>query len=285
MILYYLSSVVKDDELPEDLIDVNVRSDYRKLQYLIYTEGRLNGNFERLKSLIAGETISVNTIAQDFSAFNLAKEENFTALLFYLGLITLKPSGLSCEFTVPNETIKRIDVEYLSGALEERNIFNLSTYELSNKLADFARTGDTEVFEFLACEIKRNTGIRDYIYGEACIKSMYLAYLSLSQYYVVKSENELNKGFADIFLKPLNPYVEYVGLVEIKYFPRKNTKTGKGVQKPRKEQIEQTVKEAAEELKKYEKDELVTSFTDKGKKLQKVVLVFHGWELIHITKV
>jgi hypothetical protein len=86
MILYYLASAIRHKRPPKDLIDVNVRSDYRKLQYLIYTEGKLNGNFERLKSLIGGETISVNTITQDFSAFNLEEEENFIALMFYLGL-------------------------------------------------------------------------------------------------------------------------------------------------------------------------------------------------------
>jgi len=58
----------------------------------------------------------------------------------------------------------------------------------------------------------------------------------------------MNKGFADIFLKPLNSYVEYIGLVEFKYINR-------GKKPPT-----------------YLKD---------GLKLQKVVIVFWGWEMVY----
>ena len=36
---------------------------------------------------------------------------------------------------------------------------------------------------------------------------------------------------------------------------------------------------------KYQDDELVTQFTQKGIKLIKVVLVFHGWELVYCKEV
>jgi len=44
---------------------------------------------------------------------------------------------------------------------------------------------------------------------------MYLAYFSIASYFIAKSEKELNKGFADIFIKPFNNlYVKYFGLIE-----------------------------------------------------------------------
>ena len=136
--------------------------------------------------------------------------------------------------------------------------------------------GELNIFEYIATQIKENTGIRDYIYSEQTVKSMYLAYLSLTPYYIVKSEEELNKGFADILLKPLNPYVEYVGLVEFKYIKRGDNPSSKT--------IEMLVQDAQKQLDDYEQYELVTTFTNQGLKLQKVVIVFCGWEMVYCQK-
>ena len=278
MILYFIDHFLSTGQPPDNLIDINVRSDYRKLQYLVYTNHKLNGNFELLKDLIGGHTVSIDNIVQDFSAFDLSKRDNFKSLLFYQGLVTIKDAQLKISMQIPNETIKRIDIDYLRGALEMENIFVLSTDALAQKLKKFALDGNIEVFKFLAAEINRNTGIRDSIYGEQNIKSMLIAYLSLTSYMVAKSEYELNKGFADIYLKPLNPYVKYVGLVEVKYFPR--TKHGNSY-KPSKSEIEAKIDEATQQLEKYANDAEISWWTtDKGKKLQQVILIFHGWELL-----
>ena len=163
MILYYLDPVIKKGHPPRELIDINVRSDYRKLRHLIYTNHRLNGNFELLKQLIGGNAITTDALVQDFSAFNLTKEENFKSLLFYQGLITIKDARLKLSLQIPNETIKRIDIDFLKDSLELEDVFALKTAKLSDLLAGFATEGSLEVFEYLADEIKRNTAIRDYI--------------------------------------------------------------------------------------------------------------------------
>jgi len=272
MVLYFLDHYIKHREAPTELIDINVRSDYSKLRSIIYTNKKLNGNFETLNTLIGGNSVSTANLVQDFSALSLEKEENFKSLMFYLGLVTIDEAKLNIKLKIPNETVKRIDIDFLKDTLELENVFNLKTEKLAEHLANFATDGDIEVFNYLASEIKRNTSIRDYIHNEQTVKNMYLAYLSLTPYYVIKSEAELNKGFADLLLKPLNPYVEYVGLVELKYIKRSEKATPS--------LIEKLITEAKEQLTKYESDELVTNFTSEGIKLQKVVLVFHGWELV-----
>ena len=276
MVLYFIKEYLNEDELPKEMIDINVRSDYSKLRSIIYTNKKLNGNFKTMQTLIGGEHISISNLVQDFSALNLTKEENFKSLLFYLGLVTIQDRKLQLSLKIPNETVKRIDIDFLKEALELERAFVLNTDKLSSLLAKFALHGEIEVFNYLATQIKENTGIRDYIYSEQTVKSMYLAYLSLTPYYVVKSEEELNKGFADILLKPLNPYVEYVGLVEFKYIKRGDTPTAKV--------IETLVIDAQKQLDDYEKDELVTNFTNRGLKLQKVIMVFWGWEMVYCEK-
>jgi response regulator of citrate/malate metabolism len=76
----------------------------------------------------------------------------------------------------------------------------------------------------------------------------------------------LQKGFADILIKPFNnEYIKYFGLLEFKYIKRE--------EKPTKQKIEQ--------LNRYESDSLVTQYSQKGITLKKVILIFHGWELIY----
>ena len=277
MIFYFLKYFIQFKKAPDELIDINVRSDYSKLRDIIYTNKKLNGNFQTLNTLIAGESIALDNLVQDFSALNISKEENFKSLLFYLGLVSIDKANIDIELKIPNETIKRIDIDFLKDSLELENIFTLKTDTLTKHLKNFALNGETEVFEFLADEIKRNTAIRDYIYNEQTIKSMFLAYLSLTSYFVVQSEAELNKGFADLILKPHNPYVEWFGLLEFKYIKRS--------EKINKKLITQQIAQAKEQLEVYEKDELVTQFLEKGKKLKKIVLVFHGWELVGFDKI
>ena len=272
MILYYLQHHINFSKPPKELIDINVRSDYSKLRHIVYTNNKLNGNFQSLQTLIGGDSVSIDTLVQDFSALNLSKEENFKSLMFYLGLVTIDKVELDLDLKIPNETIKRIDIDFLKDSLEYEDIFNLKTAQLARELKSFAIEGNINVFKYLSSEIKNATGLRDYIYNEQSVKSMLLAYLSLTPYYVIKSEAELNKGFSDIFIKPLSPYVKYFAIVEIKYIQKNH--------KPTKAEITKLRKEAKEQLERYEDDELVTQHIENGKILKKIVLVFHGWDLV-----
>nr|MBL0708834.1 AAA family ATPase [Sulfurimonas sp.] len=272
MILYFINKFQKTNKPPKEMIDINVRSDYEKLRSIVYTNKKLNGNFETLQTLIAGDTVSVPNLVQDFSALSLEQANNFKSLMFYLGLVTIDSGELDIDLKIPNETVKRIDIDFLRDTLNLEKLFKLNTDKLEKYQKNFALEGDLSIFEYLAQMIKENTGIRDYITKEQSIKSMYIAYLSLSPYYVVKSELELNKGFADILIKPFNPYVKYMGLLEFKYIKRTDTADDKTVE---------TLKlDAIEQLNRYEKDNLVTQYTNDGVILKKVVLVFHGWEML-----
>jgi len=272
MILYFINHYKINNEMPDEMIDMNVRSDYSKLRTIVYTNKKLNGNFETLQTLIAGDTVSIPNLVQDFSALNLETDENFKSLMFYLGLVTIESRDLDLNLKIPNETVKRIDIDFLRETFALEDIFELKTSELTKTFKEFALNGSLDVFKYLAEMIKENTGIRDYIYKEQSVKSMYMAYLSLSPYYIIKSELELNKGFVDILIKPFNPYVKYVGLLEFKYI-KLSDKADKATVKKLKD-------EAITQLNKYENDSLVTVYTNQGVLVKKVVLIFHGWEML-----
>jgi hypothetical protein len=278
MILYFISEYQSENKIPTEMIDINVRSDYSKLRHIIYTNKRLNGNFDSLRTLITGDTISVNNLVQDFSALNLEKESNFKSLMFYLGLVTIKNREFALNLKIPNETVKRIDIEFLSDTLKVEDMFKVNTDRLEEYLAEFALKGDITVFTYLAQKIKDNSSIRDYIYKEQHIKAMYIAYLSLTPYYIIKSELELNKGFVDILIKPFNnSYIKYFALLEFKYINRDETIT--------KQKIEKLTQEAKEQLNRYQNDELVTQYIKQDITLKKIILIFHGWEMVKLDEV
>ena len=278
MILYFIKEFLSEKNLPREMIDINVRSDYSKLKSIIYSNKKLNGNFKTLQTLIAGESVSISNLVQDFSALNIEKENNFKSFMFYLGLVTIKERAFDLNLKIPNETVKRIDIDFLKDALEIEKVFEINIAQLERDLKAFALEGKLQIFNYIADLIKESTGIRDYIYSEQTVKSMYLAYLSLTPYYVVKSEEEMNKGFSDIFLKPFNPYVEYVGLLEFKYIKR-------GEKKPTKKTIDTLVSNAKKQLLDYEKDEIVSTYLEKGLKLQKVIIIFWGWEMVYCESI
>jgi hypothetical protein len=62
--------------------------------------------------------------------------------------------------------------------------------------------------------------------------------------------------------------------LEFKYIKR-------GKRKPSKKRISSLVAEAKEELDRYEQDELIQNYIKDGLKLQRVVIVFWGWEMVY----
>jgi len=276
MILYYLKSWISTGSVPEELADINMRTDYGKLKWLVYTGKNLNGNFGVLEKLVNGEIITTDRIKDAFSAFELIDKDNFNSLLYYLGLVTIHDIKLDIELKICNETIKSIVAEYISKIIQTEKLFDLDLSEFKTKLKQFALHGNLDAFQYLAERLKQSTGIRDYIKGEQTVKMLHLVYLNLCSYYRVLSEPELNKKFADIILLPKNEYVEYVGLIELKYIPRKESKNIEGL-------IERLKKQAELQLKESAADEMITYWTkEKNKKIGKVILIYYGWELVYM---
>ena len=70
----------------------------------------------------------------------------------------------------------------------------------------------------------RQTGIRDFISGEKVVQGFLAAYLSVTDYYVFRSEAELGKGYADICLEPMvahYPHLRHGYLIELKHLNRR----------------------------------------------------------------
>ncbi len=275
MVLYFILKTTGEKRLPDYLIDQNVRIDYGKLRHLMTIDKRLNGNFSELKSIIeTGEVVS--DIVLSFPIEQLLQRDNFISLLFYFGLLSFagEKSGRPL-LRIPNLTIKDLMYSYIREGFKDVDIFRLDIWELSNLLADMAYKGEWQaVFNFLTAEIKKQTSIRDYLNGEKVIQGFLLAYLNVTQFFLLWSEKEMGGGFADLYLEPFlsrYPDMQYGYLIELKYIPSKGFTDDK---------LQGVISTAQAQLEKYVSDARIQDVTSKVP-IKKLLLVYKGWELIY----
>jgi hypothetical protein len=284
MVLYFIDNYMTGKELPDELIDNNVRIDYGKLRHLIVVDrGKTritNGNFSKLKEIIEkGETSS--KITKGFPLEKLMDPENFESLLFYLGLLTIKgPEKDKLRLEIPNETVKRLYYNYIEEAYRETDIFALNLSIYSDLMTDMAYDGKWRPLLALITDLmSKSMSLRDLVTGEKSIQAFLNVYLGLSDLYIIHSEKELNKGYADLVLEPfLARYagIKYSYILEIKYLKPGNKPGDPGVQA--------LIHTAEEQLKSYSIDKKFKKTIEKTT-LIKVVLIFSGHKAIYIGDV
>jgi len=279
MVLYFINQYMDLETMPDEMIDQNMKTDYKKLKYLVLTDfqGRLrvNGNFEKLKIILQEGEIRSNLTAS-FPAERIIDPENFISLFYYLGLLTIKGTEFGMMvFSIPNETIKQLYYEYIREGYRDTDIFSIDLFKLSGLFTNMAYKGEWEdLILYLSEEMSKQTALRDYIEGEKSVQTFLRVYLNVSNYYITKSESEANRGFCDILLFPRLhsfPDIPYSYMFEIKYIKKKDFT---------KKFLKNKIEEAKEELNKYGQDEGIKKLTG-STELLKIILVFCGVELKH----
>ena len=284
MVLYYLKHSIPNRDVPTYLIDTNVRIDYGKLRHLPVVGRQLNGNFDLLRNIIGEERVDVLRIEPSFPLQQLTSEEDFLSLLHYFGLLSIREvAGGPPRLGIPNQTVKRLMYGYLRDAYRDVEVFQISLFRFEQLLMRMANEGEWRpAFEFLGEAIARQTGIRDYIAGEKVIQGFLAAYLSLADYYVLRSEAELGKGHADIALEPLvarYPHLQRGYLIELKYLKRSQRGESAGDAG-----VAAAAEEATAPLRRYLADKrLERQFP--GVRFIGLIVVFHGWELVFCDEV
>ncbi|MCX6581140.1 MAG: AAA family ATPase [Candidatus Aminicenantes bacterium] len=286
LVLYFLKEYLVNSRIPASLIDHNVGIDYEKLRHLIIIDkksaptGQTNGNFSKLRQIMENHTIH-STIIDSFPIAKLVSPENFTSLLYYFGLLTITGSDEENKaiLKIPNEAIKRLYYDYIKETYEETGILtiDLSRYEAAMK--EMAFSGKWKpLIVYLAEQMEASMGIRDLITGEKAVQAFLNVYLGLSSLYLVYSEKELKKGYADLVLEPFlaqYPGLKYSYLIEIKYIKTQGKKKESAPGKTK------TIKEEAEfQLNKYSRDEKFQKAIGQTT-LKKIVLIFSGTRLAY----
>ena len=287
MILYFLKEYFKIQTIPNDLIDWNVRIDYKKLRHLIILDKggtkTANGNFSRLKQIIEEEEIPSNLV-KGFPVEKLTHTENFLSLLFYFGLLSIKRKTVQDEelvLRIPNETIRRLFYDYIKEGYEETGVFSLDLYTYNRLMHGMAVKGEWEpLLKYICGRLRESMSLRDLITGEKSIQAFLHVYLGLSNLFIIHAEKELNKGYADMVMEPFIAVYEglkYSYVLEIKYIKPE----GKRKKKPAPGIIEKLKSKAEEQLRNYSIDEKFRKSMEKTR-LIKLALIFYGSDLVYM---
>jgi hypothetical protein len=280
---HFFKNSIRGKRITTDLIDDNLRVDYNKLTYLLEQDKDLNGNFKKLTELVEIGGIESN-IRKSFPLAKLAERENYISFMYFLGFIT--HSGIIVNdrpfLKIPNETIKTIMYEYMMSALKKTYQFSIDLDKLLTYVGDMAYEGSFKpAFEFIEKEITRNTSVRDYVTRENLFKTLFAIYLNFYDYYITGSEIELNKGYADLVLKPFYERykkMKYSYMIEFKYITRDID--GEKLQHT----MSRLIEKAKTQLDKYSDDDIgckmfgLKPYGDLT--LKKLIVIFHGWEML-----
>ena len=275
MVLYYINTYLTDGKLPTDLLDQNVRTDYGKLRFLITEKGKLNGNFNVLKELL-DKGITSGELIKSFSIGELIHTKKFKSLLFYFGLITIKENTFANDFTyiIPNKTIKSLHWEYIREAIDETYKLNIDIDFLEREFINLAFKGEwKKLFTYILDRFYEAASIRDFVFHEEGIKMFLLAYLNITPLYIVHSEPEMNKGYADIFLQKdyiITDKTKYECIIELKYVKKSEVE---------KTNITKLKEETISQLERYAKSKKIRE------KLIKIIIISTSDELLLMEKV
>ena len=259
MVLHFMDTF-KEGYYPDEMIDMNVRTDYGKLHRLV-SEDRLSTEKQekdrpkkqssqirerasRIEQILEEEQIHTR-IVQMFPLDRIGYKESFISLMYYMGLLTIKEKDIDEVIVqIPNLVVKRLFYEYIREKYEESFEDYLVTGEIKDRLRQMVKTGNPKGFiETTYNKVITYLSNRDLIkLEEKHIKMIFLSFLSITQAYIPYSELELNKGYSDIVLVPDTRYnVKNSQIWELKYIKAN-------------ENPDEKIKDAKEQIKQYEAD-------------------------------
>ena len=275
MTLYYLNNQLDLNCAPEEMADVNIRTDYTKLQMLV----KMDKQSDRLSVIqeIADKGYIDMRLVTSFPSEEIADGDNFTSLIYYYGMLTITGTyrGL-LRMGIPNNCVREQYYQYLLKYFQQRKI--VDGLDLRRMFAAFAYDGEwQETLTFLAEKYKENSSVRDAIEGEHNISGFFKAYFSIMDYYLLCPEVEMNKGYCDFLLLPNKQRfddVEHSYIIELKYSKKDAPES----------EIQAKYDEAVEQLHRYSEDKLARQLAE-GTTLHLIVLQFRGAELLRCEEI
>lgn len=273
MVLYYLNSLLTTGKAPKNMVDKNIRTDYSKLRQLVDIDcGRYSQERFGLLQKICNDHEIVFPLKSSFPAMEIGEEENFLSLVYYYGMLSIggEDMGMPC-MVIPNRCVQEQYWSFMRSFYD--NACKINLMEISMSLRKMALDGNWLPFvELISKSYQANYAIRDAIQGEHNLQGFFKAYLALSDFYLIWSEAELNKGYADFLLLPNigeYPQITHSYLIELKFVKPEGPEM----------EIKKKHDDAYAQLMKYANDPRLISLAQ-GTTLHRLIIIFHGPTLI-----
>ena len=239
MCLYFLSRYIRFKEIPEQLIDMNIASDYSKLGKML-TLCKGEEREKVIEKTVSGEGI-VSEITQKFNPAIEFTEQDLISMLYYLGYLTIIGDEVGYpKLSIPNNVMKEIYTDYFLKILREE-----IKVEINENYTGIAREIAIEgkidkIIEMLGIYLK-NLSNRDYQkFDEKYVKLIFFCIAMNLKIFRLKSEMEVQRKYPDILLIPKDQSKGYKGvMIEFKYLKKGEEAKLQEKQKEAKEQIKE----------------------------------------------
>ncbi len=232
MVLYFANYYGQYKEYPEEMLDINIASDYSKVRKIFRIGGFENDKLQTLERLIKGEKVLLRFTSQFSFEKSGFPTEDMLSLLFYMGFLTInKKWGDKYELMMPNKVIRDLYFDYFLQVMEEKAQTNRDLYELGNALDELIWENNPKpICDVLEVALKNLTKRDFQNMDEKHVQAMFYSYLNLSKMYETKSEYESEKQHFDILMLE-TPIAEakYEFIFEFKYEKRAGEKRVKTV--------------------------------------------------------
>jgi hypothetical protein len=273
MVLYFLSELTRKRRHPSNMLDPNVRTEYRHLSRIGTIGGMGAAPRRELLTQILAEGHVRSDLVRQFGVQSLASRERFISLLYYLGMLTLGEAPqdvLGYDLEIPNRVIRELQWEHLALMLKEQADLDINVEDLKASLGAMAVDGDIAPFlDLFHAKVIRALGVKDTRgLDEKTIKLLFMMYASLGRVFQPLSEKEFAQGYCDLFLGASRSVANarFSWLLELKY-----RETGA---KPA--QIEAAFAEAERQVERYASDAALLPLLVGDRELKAGMLVFVG---------
>ena len=123
MVLYFVDNYIRGKgELPDDMLDTNIRTDYNKLRMLIRKDRGFEHDASTIQHIV--ETGGITADLKDhFPSERITDPDNFVSLLYYFGMLTIAGSSMDgIQFRIPNQVVREQMYGYLTQTYRDNEL-------------------------------------------------------------------------------------------------------------------------------------------------------------------
>ena len=204
MVLYFVQEYMETGNYPREMLDINIASDYSKIQKLFSIQGKEEQYLPILRELLENGEVTAFLTAQYSFARDFSKDD-LVSLLFYMGFLTIKNVSLSrYTFTFPNYVIKILYADYFFNAVLQKKQLPFENRPIVDAIVEMAQTGNPKMFFEEVKLVLKYFSTRDKAnFTESTLKAIIISLLHQQKFYYIHSEYETNWTYMDVFLEAI----------------------------------------------------------------------------------
>jgi hypothetical protein len=228
MVLYFANEYQIHKDLPRNMLDTNIASDYKKIKKIFNIQGNTTQYLSVLTELLEKNEVKA-MLTYQYSFERDFTPSDLVSLLFYMGFLTIKSEYLNrYTFAFPNYVIKKLYADFFVDTLLEQAKLPINNAPLNNAIIDMATSGNPQDFFNQVQLVLKYFSTRDTAhFNENTLKAVIISLLHQQNFYYIHSEFETDWTYMDVFLEPIRgqkPNFEVA--MELKY-AQKSTKKNK----------------------------------------------------------